>query len=160
MFSYNKNIELEQNFKKTRIGIEKVLRQWRKRNPTLEDKIIIFKTLALSKFVFLAQVLPIPNQITTTIQRIQREFLWNSSNVKIIHESISNHLQNGGLKNVDISSKISSLQCSWVKKLHDQNSHDGKLIPMYFINNAFGKNYNFHSNRSFKSSALHQFPTF
>ena len=53
-FSYNKNIELKQNFKKAIIGIE-VLRMWRRRNLTLEDKIIIFKTLALSKFVFLAQ---------------------------------------------------------------------------------------------------------
>ena len=92
-FSYNKNIELEQNFKKTIIGIEKVLRMWRRRNLTLEGKIIIFKTLALSKFVFLAQVLPIPNEITTTIQRIQREFLWNSRNVKIKHETISNNFK-------------------------------------------------------------------
>ena len=44
---------------------------WRRRNLTLEGKIIIFKTLALSKFVFLAQVLPIPNEITTTTQRIK-----------------------------------------------------------------------------------------
>ena len=68
-FSYNKNIELEQNFKKTIIGIEKVLRMWRRRNLTLEGKIIIFKTLALSKFVFLAQVLLIPNEISTTIHK-------------------------------------------------------------------------------------------
>ena len=118
---------------------------WRRRNLTLEGKIIIFKTLALSKFVFLAQVLPIPNEITTTIQRIQREFLWNSSNVKIKHETISNDFQNGGLKNVDISSKNSSLQCSLVNKLYDQNSHDWKLILMHFTNNSYGKNFSFKS---------------
>ena len=39
---------------------------WRRRNLTLEGKIIIFKALALSKFVFLAQFLPIANEITTT----------------------------------------------------------------------------------------------
>ena len=32
---------------------------WWQRNLTLEGKIIIFKTLASSKFVFLAQALPI-----------------------------------------------------------------------------------------------------
>ena len=92
---------------------------WRRRNPTLEGRTIIFKTLALSKFVFLAQVLPIPNVITTTIQRIQREFLWNSNNVKINPKFIFNDFQKVGLKNVDISSKISSLKFSWVKKLCD-----------------------------------------
>ena len=113
-----------------------------------------------SKFVFLAQVLPISNKITTTIERIQRGFLWNSNNVKIKHETKSNDFQNGNLKTVAISSKISSLQCSWVKKLSDENFHDWKLVPMHFINNAFGKNFIFHCNLSFKTSVLHQFSTF
>ena len=81
---------------------------WRRINLTPEGKIIIFKALALSKFVFLAQVLPIPNKITTTIQQIQREFLWNTSNIKIKDKTIFNDFQNGSLKNVDIPSKISS----------------------------------------------------
>ena len=71
---------------------------WRRRNLTLEGKIIIFKTLALLKFVFLAQVLLIPNETATTIQPIQREFLWNSRNVKIKHKTICDDFQNGGLK--------------------------------------------------------------
>ena len=73
VFAYNKNIKLEQNFKKTIIGIKNVLRRWRRRNLTLEGKINTFKTLAISKFVFLAQVLPIPNEITH-YTAIQREF--------------------------------------------------------------------------------------
>ena len=111
---------------------------WRQRNLSLEGKSIIFKTLVLSKFVFLAQVLLIPNEITSITQRIQRKFLWNSNNVKIKHETICNDFQNGSLKNVDTSSKMSSLHCFWVKKLYDQNSHDWKLIPMHFINDDYG----------------------
>ena len=61
--------------------------------------------------MFLAQVLLITNEIATTIQRIRRELLWKSRNVKIKYETICNDFQSGGLKNVDISSKISSLQC-------------------------------------------------
>ena len=37
---------------------------------TQEDKIIIFKTLALSKITFLAQVLVIPNQIIDGLQQM------------------------------------------------------------------------------------------
>ena len=106
-FLYNKNIELEQNFKKTIISIEKILRVWRQRILTLEGKIIIFKTLTLSKFLFLVQVLRIPHEITTTIQQIiSMKFLWDSSNVEIKHETICNDFQNGGLKNVDIPRKM------------------------------------------------------
>ena len=157
---YNKNIELKQNFKKTIIGTETVLRIWWQRTFTLESKISIFKILALLKFVFLAQVLLISNEINTTIQRIQKNFPWTSIDGKIKCKTICNDFQNGGSEIVDISSKISSLQCSWVKKLYDQNSHDRKLIPLHFINNAFAENFIFHSSLSFKTSVLNQFPTF
>ena len=76
------------------------------------------------------------------------------------HETICNYFQNGGSKNVDIPSNISSLKCSGVTKLYNQNSLGWKLIPVHFINNLFGKNFIFHSNLSFKTSVLHQFPTF
>ena len=111
------------------------------------------------KIMFLAQVLLIRNETTTTIQRIQREFLCNTNNVKIKHKTIWNNIQNGDLKNVVISNKISSLQCPWVKQLYNWNSHDRKLIPMHFINNVFEKN-SIHSNLSFKVSVLHEFRTF
>ena len=93
-----------------------VLRMWWRKNLTLESKIIIIKTLALSKFVFLAEVLPIANEITTIILQMQMEFLWNSSSVRIKHETISNDFENGGLKNVDIPCESSYLQYSLVKK--------------------------------------------
>ena len=48
-----------------------LLRTWWRRNLTIEGKIIIFKTLALSKIMFLAQVLLMPNEVTTTTQRKQ-----------------------------------------------------------------------------------------
>ena len=47
---------------------------WQPRNFTLEGKIIIFKALDLLKFLFLSQILPIPDENTTIIQRIQNEF--------------------------------------------------------------------------------------
>ena len=56
---------------------------WRRRNLTLESKIVTFKALALSKVTFLAEVLVIPNQIIDALQQIQKDFLWNSSFAKV-----------------------------------------------------------------------------
>ena len=53
-FSYVKNFQLENNFRKTILNIERILKMWRRRNVTLEGNIIIFKTLALSQITFLA----------------------------------------------------------------------------------------------------------
>ena len=63
LLSYDKNLKLENNFRKTILNIKRILKMWRRRNLTLEGKIIIFKPLALSKIIFLAQVLVVPNQI-------------------------------------------------------------------------------------------------
>ena len=63
LLSYDKNLKLENNFRKTILNIKRILKMWRLRNLTLEGKIIIFKSLALSKIIFLAQVLVVPNQI-------------------------------------------------------------------------------------------------
>ena len=47
-FSYNKNLETKENFIIHARKMEKVLKLWRMRNLTLEGKITIFKTLAIS----------------------------------------------------------------------------------------------------------------
>ena len=102
---------------------------WRRRNLTLEGKIVIFKILTLSKITFLDQVLEISNQIIDILQQIQKYFLWNSSFPKIKHGTICKYFQYGGLKNIDIKSKIIILQCFWVKKLYDEGFHKWKIIP-------------------------------
>ena len=52
-FSRNKKLETEENFIRPVREIEKVLKLWRMRNLTLEVKITIFKTLAISKIIHL-----------------------------------------------------------------------------------------------------------
>ena len=59
------------------LNTDRILKMWRGRNLTPEGK-IIFKTLALSKITFSAQVLEILNQIIDTLQQIQKDFSRNS----------------------------------------------------------------------------------
>ena len=86
------------------------------RNITLEGKIIIFKTLALSKIVYLTLITSFSKQLFEEMQRNQKSFISNNLTPKIKHETLCNSLEKGGLKNVDIVSKIPSLQCSWMKQ--------------------------------------------
>ena len=43
-FSYDKNLQLENKFRKTILNIKKILKMWRQMNLTLEGKMIVFKT--------------------------------------------------------------------------------------------------------------------
>ena len=91
-FSYNKSLENDENYRRYIIKIEKLLKLWRMRQLKIEGKILIFKTLAISKVVDLALV-------------------------KLKQTALCNEYEQGGIKNADIFSKITSLQCSWVKRL-------------------------------------------
>ena len=86
--------------------MENVLKLWRFRNLTLEGKITIFKTLVISKIVFLLHVMIISTEIIISIEKMQKEFLWNGKCPKIKHQNICSNYEMGGLKNVDIKSKI------------------------------------------------------
>ena len=122
--SYNSQVQNEQNYLNTVKSMEKVLKLWRMRNLSLAGKISVFKTLAISKIVYLAMMTPVPNQIINELYKLQKEFLWGNSKPKIKHETLCNSYDDGGLKCVDIKSKIISLQCSWIKKLYKESFHE------------------------------------
>ena len=89
--------------------MQNVLDLRRLRNTTLEGKIIIFKTLALSKILYLTLISSFSKQLIEEIQKIQKAFIWNNLTPKIKHETLCNSFEEGGLKYVDINSKIASL---------------------------------------------------
>ena len=115
---------------------------------------MIFKTLALTKIVYLLLTTSFSELLLEEIQRIQKGFIWNNLTPKIKHETLCNTFEEGGLKNVDIDSKIASLQCSLVKRLYDDKFHEWKLIPLHLIKSTFGINFNFDSNLDFDDSKI------
>ena len=103
------------------------------RRLTLEGKIIVFKTLAISKIVFLSLISKVPTEIISELERIQKTFLWPSK-PKIKNETLCSDFKHGGLKNVNIQKKT-SLQCSWVRRLHDDSFHEWKIILLKLTKN-------------------------
>ena len=76
---------------------------------TLEGRILIFKTLRLSKFVNLSLIATVSNSVLNEIQKIKKAFLWYSTKPKTNHKTLCNMFEEGGLKNVDTNAKIISL---------------------------------------------------
>ena len=128
-YSYDENFENQGNFINLVLKIEKLLRLLRMRNLSIAGKITIFKTLAISKIVHLALVKVIPNSVILELDNINKHFIWKNGNPKIKQDTLCKDYENGGLKNVDITFKIISLQCSWVKRFYDNSIYDWKLIP-------------------------------
>ena len=129
-FSYNHQIYLEKNFMDCVKKLRQVTQVWSMRFLTLYGKITIFKTLALSKTIYISCMSWIPNSFIDMIERIHNDFIWNKKRANIKHSTLIGEYSKGGLKDVDIRSKFKSLHLNWITRLYDvTNFHPWKLIP-------------------------------
>ena len=67
---------LEENWNTKSDNLTRSIKQWENRNPTLYGKVIPAKTLLLSQFSHILQVLALPQHILTRINTIVYRFLW------------------------------------------------------------------------------------
>ena len=69
-FSYINTIKEESNFLKVVSNVQTVLKLWQFRNLTLEERIVVFKSLAISKIVFQALIATVPSHIIKHLETI------------------------------------------------------------------------------------------
>ena len=105
-FSFNQKIKDDKIFYNIISSIQGVLNSWRMKNLTLEQKMVVFKTLAISRVFFLAILTKILYQVVKELEKILKSFLCKDSTPKIRHETNCKDYKDDGLKNVDISCKI------------------------------------------------------
>ena len=144
-FSYDSRICEEKNFTGTIKKICNVLKVWKMRNLTLIGKIVIFKSLAISKIISTSYMSTVPTTVLNNLVTIHKDFIWDGKKPKIKHSTLIANYSDGGLKDIDIPSKIRALQLSWLKRLLDDSFHPWKVIPLHFLSKltVFGKIYFF-----------------
>ena len=135
-YSYNRDILLEQNYTSVVKKITKCLAMWKWRNLSIAGKVTIFKTLAISKVVYVAFLSTIPESILQKLSDIQKDFIWNGKRPKVAHKTLIASYEDGGLKSVDIVSKIKALRLSWISRLYSGSPHPWKLIPSKLLEEA------------------------
>jgi hypothetical protein len=92
------------------------LQAWSHRKLTFRGKITIVNTGALSKILHILTPLYVPNETFEELNRLARNFLWNSQTSKISFNNIIQPTENGGLKFPNPEFRIKSLKLSWIKK--------------------------------------------
>ena len=140
-----------------------VLRMWEYRGLSLEGKILIFKSLAISKLIYVCMMKSPSKKIIDQLNTIQKEFIWNNKKPKIKHSTLIANYSEGGLKDIDIKSKITSLKVKWITRLLDNNFHPWKIVPKYYFSNVGGIIIIFHSNLQLSkqcSIRIKQIPAF
>ena len=108
-------INIEDNFKPRVSAIKNILKHWSRRKLSLKGKITIINSLAISKIVYLATNLEVPNEILETLNKTFYEFLWDGKRPQIAAKTIENTIAQGGLKMPNIVLKVKSWQLSWLR---------------------------------------------
>ena len=105
---------------------------WQKRKLTLYGKINIVKTLGLSKLIFNASVLHMPDHFIEQINKITFNFIWDGKPSKIKRTTIIGKKKDGGLRMCDFSIMNKALKIAWINRIQTQSSAAWKIIPDYF----------------------------
>ena len=88
---------------------------WNFRELTLAGKIQIFKSLALSKAVYIGTMTSPSRQFLDQLNLLKRDFIWDGKSAKIKHSTLIGCYAEGGYKDVVIESKFKSLKIIWIK---------------------------------------------
>ena len=136
-YTYNKKVHIEKNFMTVLTKIRNVLNVWKFRNLSLFGKITIFKTLAISSIIFVSHMSSVPREILNSLNDLHCDFIWDGKKRKIKHSTLIGDYHQGGLKDVDVDTKILALQLSWIKRLHDDNFHPWKILPSFLLEKYF-----------------------
>ena len=83
------------NFCKHIVKIENILKLWRMRQLTLEGRIMIFKSLAVSKVLHLLLNTKLHNNTIDLLHKIQKNFTWQW---QIKHSTLYNGYEKSGIK--------------------------------------------------------------
>ena len=159
-FTYDQKLFIEKNYVACIKKLQKVLNLWGLRFMTLYGKIIVFKSLAFSKLIYVASMSSVPSDIIKLIESIHKEFIWDKKRPNIKHSSLISDYPSGGLKDTDVPSKIKSLHLNWLNRLYDNSFHPWKQIPLYYLKKV-SKNFNlFHPNLLIPKSMLSNIPMF
>ena len=100
-FSNRKRTCDKLNFYDKLDALENTLNNWKRRKLTLLGKINVVKSLGLSKLIFIASVLPVPEKFCDQVNKITFNFIWDNKIAKIQRNTIIGERENGGLNMID-----------------------------------------------------------
>ena len=102
---------------------------WAKRSTTPLGKVVVLKSLVLSKLIYLGIMLPNPpDDLIETLQKKCFEFVWGGKRDKIKRSTTIYHTKLGGMNIPDIKVYIQALKLTWIKRIFNENSGKWKFL--------------------------------
>lgn len=98
-------------------NMRKTCMTWSNRSLSLKGKITVFNTLTGSQIQYVCMNTVTPQKVLTEIRKIATLFLWNEKKSKIAYHSVIQDIPNGGLKLMDLPSRVRANHIGWIKRI-------------------------------------------
>ena len=135
-FSCDSQASTKDNFEKKFVALEKCLNIWFSRDLTPFGKIIIMKSLALSKIIFISSVLSVPSGFVDQVNKSLSNFIWNHKPPKIKRPTMIGRIKDGGLSMPYFDIIDKSLKAGWVKRLLNLLAQSWKTVPFSLLDSV------------------------
>ena len=113
--------------------LEKSLNLWKARSLSFPGKALIVNTLGLSKFVYLARVLTLPEWVLARVKSLVWPFLWGSKIETIARNTCYLGLKAGGVGIINLKLKCQALQLAGMVSILDTPVDSSFFLSKYFI---------------------------
>ena len=120
--NWNKNIDI----------LEKTLNMWKKRELSIFGKIIIIKTLAISKITFLLLNLISPNDTIKKIKTLLFNFIWGKRD-RIKRNILRQDSIHGGVNMIDIETHCIALSASCVPRVINSEQNNWSFYGKQYL---------------------------
>ena len=124
---------LQENWSKLNRKYEQCINAWKLRLlDTIQQRIQVVKTFAMSKLWYMAQVLPLPEEWAKKIDTTTRNYIWRGMLEKLPLEEISNPEDKGGLNLPSVRRKARSLFLKQTMRLvENQGSKEHRHVEFW-----------------------------
>ena len=137
-FSYNRNLFETENFTSKIDKLQKLFNIWSQRDLSLYGRILMAKTLGLSKLIYSSACVQTPAQVSDIVNKLVVNFIWNGKKPKIKRDMLIGPKDKGGLELPDYEIVTKPLQCDWVKRMKEGIGKQWMEIPSFYLKNVGG----------------------
>ena len=106
-FSYNKTLANKDNYYDLATDCRALVNIWKQHcRLSLTGKIQLFKSLVASKPVYAASMVSILDSFVQEMKALHKKIIWSNRKHKIKHTTLIGDYAEGGLKDIDMESKL------------------------------------------------------
>ena len=135
-FGYNKQDIEDKNWKGKVETVKKILNKWKYRDISMQGRILIVKTLALSQIVYLVSSICIPKRALNEINKEFYGFVWKYSRDKICRKVLINDLTKGGMKMLDLKSFCLAAKAVWCQRIYMSKNETWSILPKAYMDHC------------------------